>query len=144
VTTRIIRDSSDIDALAHLLRARKLPFTVSIASGKARSSDQNRLQRLWCQEIAEQLGDRTAEHVRGEMKLRFGVPILRHELPEFAEKYDRLIKPRPYAEKLEMMMEPLDFPITRLMTVDQLSRYLDACAAFYGAQGIRLTMPEAA
>jgi hypothetical protein len=144
MVTRAIRSPFDIAALAKLLGARKLPCTVSIADGLPRSVDQNRLQRKWCSEIAEQLGDRTAEEIRGDGKLRFGVPILRAENPAFAEKYDRLIKPRPYAEKLELMMEPLDFPVTRLMTTKQKTAYLDAFAAFYAAQGVRLTIPEAA
>lgn len=138
---RVLRTPSDVDALASLLRSRKLPVTVSVSAGANRSNDQNRLQRKWCAEVAEQLADRTAEEVRGEAKLRFGVPILRAENEAFAEKYDRLIKPRPYEEKLELMMEPLDFPVTRLMTTRQLTAYLDAFHAHYVAQGVRLTVP---
>lgn len=141
---RVIRSPLDIDALAKLLAARALPLTVTIAAGVPRSGDQNRLQRKWCQEVAEQLGDRTGEEIRGDGKLRFGVPILRAEHTEFAEKYDRLIKPRPYAEKLELMMEPLDFPVTRLMTTKQKTQYLDQFAAFYAKQGVNLTIPETA
>lgn len=144
MVTRVIRQHWDIDALAKLLASRKLPVTVTIAAGIPRTVDQNKLQRKWCGEVAEQLGDRTAEEVRGDAKLRFGVPILRAENPSFAEKYDRLIKPRPYAEKLELMMEPMDFPVSRLMTTKQKTAYLDAFAAFYVAQGVRLTIPEAA
>lgn len=144
MTTRVIRNPWDIDALVKLLTARAAPFTVTIAKGVPRSSDQNRLQRMWCQEAAEQLGDRPAEEIRGDAKLRFGVPILRAENEPFREKYDRLIKPRPYAEKLELMMEPLDFPVTRLMTTKQKTAYLDSFAAFYAGLGVRLTIPEAA
>ncbi len=144
MTTRVIRTPYDIDALATLLRARSLPVTVSIVAGAPRTNPQNQLQRKWCQEIAEQLGDRTAEEVRGDAKLRFGVPILRAENEVFCEKYDRLIKPRPYEEKLELMMEPMDFPVTRLMTTKQKARFLDAFAAAYAAQGVQLTMPVAA
>ncbi len=141
---RVLRTPSDIDALASLLRSRKLPVTVSVSAGANRTNYQNRLQRKWCAEVAEQLADRTAEEVRGDAKLRFGVPILRAEHADFAEKYDRLIKPRPYAEKLELMMEPIDFPVTRLMTTRQLTAFLDAFAAHYSAQGVHLTTPEAA
>ena len=144
MTSRVIRNPADLQALSAFLMARGLPLTVSIAKGASRTVSQNRLQRMWCQEIAEQFGDRTAEEVRGDAKLRFGVPILRAENEPFREKYDRLIKPRPYAEKLEMMMEPLDFPVTRLMTTKQKTAYLDQFAAFYAAQGVRLTIPEAA
>lgn len=144
MVTRVIHTPLDIQSLAGLLKARKLPVTVSIASGVRRSNEQNHLQRMWCNEIAEQLGDRTAEEVRGDGKLRFGVPILRAENEAFREKYDRLIKPRPYAEKLELMMEPIDFPVTRLMTKKQKTAYLDQFAAFYASQGVQLTIPEAA
>ncbi len=144
MTTRVIRNQDDLQALARLLNSRRLPVTVTIAQGKPRTVDQNRLQRMWCQEVADQLGDRPAEEIRGDAKLRFGVPILRAEHPAFCEKYDRLIKPRPYAEKLELMMEPIDFPVTRLMTTKQKAAYLDQFAAFYAQQGVHLTMPVAA
>lgn len=105
-----------------------------------RSIDQNRLQRKWLLE-AEAQGDHTAEEYRGFCKLHFAVPILRWELPEFKEKYDRLIKDRPYEEKLELMQEPLDFPCTRLMTKEQKGRYLDAIYQHFTSLGMRLTDP---
>jgi len=124
------------------LASHKLPFTVEIVAGKHRSTEQNRLQRLWCKEIAQHFGDRTAEEVRGDCKLRFGVPILRSENEMFREKYDRLIKPLPYETKLEYMMEPLDFPVTRLMKTEQKTAYLDAVQRHYLAEGVRLTQPK--
>ena len=142
MTTRVIRTGADIDALADLLRARSLPVTVSIAKGATRSTEQNRLQRKWLAEISEQLGDRTPEQVRGYCKLTMGVPILRQEHEVFREKYDRIVKPHPYEEKIEMMMEPLDFPVTRLMTTRQKTRYLDHMFHHFAAQGVRLTDPE--
>jgi hypothetical protein len=124
------------------LQDRKLPFTVEILAGRRRSIEQNKLQRLWLKEIAEQAGDRTPEEVRGDAKLRFGVPILRAENETFREKYDRIVKPLPYEAKLELMMEPMDFPVTRLMTSDQSTRYLDAIYRHYVEQGFALTQPE--
>lgn len=142
MTTRTIRNEFDLRQAIELLRARKRPFTLTITAGMVRTKEQNRLQRLWCNEIAEQLGDRTAENVRGETKLRCGVPILRAESDRFCEKYDRLIRPRPYEEKVELMMEPMDFPVTRLMNTDQKTRFLDAMHAHWSAQGVVLTQPE--
>lgn len=123
------------------LTEQKLPFTCTVTRGKKRSVEQNKLQRLLLNEIAEQLGDRTAEEVRAECKLTIGVPILRAENDDFCEKYDRIIRPLPYETKLELMAEPLDFPVTRLMTMDQKSRYLDAIYRTYSARGIELTEP---
>lgn len=141
MTTFVITNDDKLAVLIDALRARKRPFTVDVVKGRRRSSDQNRLQRLWLNEAAEQLGDRTPEELRAECKLRFGVPILRAENTEFAEKYDQHIKPLAYETKIAMMMEPLDFPVTRLMTTDQKTRYLEAMCDFLMRQGVVLTEP---
>ena len=88
-----------------------------------------------------QLGDVTPEWVRGYSKLHFGVPILRAEDEEFAEKYDATVKPLTYETKIAVMSEPLDLPVTRRMTTEQKTRFLDAMHAHWSAQGIILTMP---
>lgn len=141
MTSRIIQSEYDRALLIKLIEEQKLPFSISVTKGKNRSIDQNRLQRLWCNEIAEQLGDQTPEQVRGLCKLEIGVPIMRAENEAFAEKYDRLIKPRPYEEKLELMMEPMDFPVTRIMTTNQKWRYLDGIEQKFTQQGLVLTKP---
>ena len=142
MTSRIIQGEADRDGLILLLKQQQLPFTVDITKGKRRSVAQNRTQRMWLNEISEQLGDRTAEEIRGEAKLTCGVPILRAENEAFRKKYDRLIKPLPYEAKLELMMMPIDFPVTRLMSTNQKTRYLDAMAKQYGQLGVVLTQPE--
>ena len=40
-----------------------------------------------------------------------------------------------------MMQEPLDFPITRLMTVKQQTEYLDGVHRHFSDKGIILTDP---
>ena len=142
MTTRVIDTETDRDLLLRLIKAQRLPFTVDVAKGRRRSVEQNRLQRLWCREIAEQLGDRTPEQVRGYCKLHIGVPILREENSDFREKYDRIIRPHSYAEKLEMMMEPFDFPVTRLFSTEQKVRYLDGIHQHFAEQGLQLTNPD--
>jgi hypothetical protein len=92
-------------------------------------------------EIAEQLGDRTPEEVRGYCKLTIGVPILRAENEAFRERYDAIVKPLPYEQKLALMMEPLDFPITRLMSTKQATAYLDGVHRHFSEKGIVLTDP---
>lgn len=140
--SHILRTEADIDRLAVFLKRRKLPLTVSVESGEKRSVDQNRLQRLWCGEVSEQLGDRSPEEVRAETKLRCGVPILRAQNDEFRAAYDKSVRGLPYEVKLSLMMEPLDFPVTRLMTKPQKSEYLDAMFRHWSAEGVILTRPE--
>ena len=140
--TLIIKTERDFGDLLNAMKLRKLPLTVTYQNGKHRTEEQNRLQRAWCNEIAEQLGDRTAEDVRGLAKLTMGVPILRAENDEFREKYDRILRPLPYEAKLECMTEPLDFPVTRLMNVSQKVRYLDHMHRHFLEMGLELTQPD--
>jgi hypothetical protein len=141
MTSYVVDSEMDRRLLIQAMSKRPTPFTVDITKGRRRSIEQNRLQRLWLNEIAEQLGDRTPEEVRGECKLTLGVPILRAENETFREKYDAIVRPLPYAAKLAIMMEPLDMPVTRLMSTDQKTRYLDAIVRHYGEQGVILTQP---
>lgn len=139
---RIVDTEQARDMLVKFIIGKALPFTATITDGKHRTNDQNRLQRQWVLEIATQLGDCTPEQVRGECKLRFGVPILREENDAFRMVYDRLIKPHTYAEKLEFMMEPFDFGVTRIMTTRQKTEFLNRMHQHYSEQGLILTNPE--
>ena len=143
MTTRIIETEQDRIIFARFIEAHSLPMTVTVVAGKKRSLIQNKLQRKWCNEISEQLGDQKPEDVRGFCKLTIGVPILRAENDEFCEKYDRIIKPHTYKQKMEMMMEPLDFPVTRLMTTKQKTKYLDDLYQYWSERGLILTDPNA-
>ena len=142
MTTHIVRSAEDMERVARLVGNLKPPLTITVTSGASRSLEQNKLQRLWCMEAAEQLGDRTAEEIRGFCKLHYGVPIMREGHDDFRETYDRLIKTLPYETKLAYMMEPLDFPITRLMTVGEKSQYLDAMHKGLSELGVKLTEPS--
>lgn len=142
MSTRVLRTEADRALFIAYIKTVKLPVTCDTVKGKHRSTEQNRLQRLWLNEAAEQLGDHTAEELRGLCKLTLGVPILRAENTAFAEKYDAYIRPLPYEQKLALMMEPLDMPITRLMTTDQKTRYLEAMQAFFLERGVVLTEPR--
>lgn len=142
MTDRVVTTEYERKMLIRLLENQKLPFSVNIASGKHRTVQQNRLQRKWMQEIAEHFDGNTPEEVRGYCKLHLGVPILREENPDFRAKYDAIIKPMPYAHKLAAMMEPLDFPITRLMTTRQKTAYLDAVHKHWTERGVILSQPD--
>lgn len=137
---RILRTPADLDAYVATLRSLKLPLTVQHKQGADRSLDQNHLQFLWANEFAAAMGDRTGEEVRHEWKLRHGVPILRAEDEGFRKVYDANLKGLSYAAKLALMAY---IPVTSLMTVKQMTAYLEAVQREALAQGVRLTDPEA-
>lgn len=135
MVTRVIAREEDRLSLLSLIRDRPLPFTVEIVKGKRRSVEQNKLQRRLLNEIAEQM-EQTAEEVRAYCKLTIGVPILRADNELFAEKYDRLIKHLPYEQKLELMAEPFDFPVTRIMTTAQKTAFIEGIYRVFSEQGV--------
>jgi hypothetical protein len=138
--TDAIRADHQRTMLIKRIECMTLPFSVSLAKGAPRSIDQNRLQRKWLKEAEEQ-SDLTAEEWRGYCKLHFGIAIAK-ENEAYAEKYDRLIRPLPYHTKLEFMMEPLNFPVTSIMSTEQKTRYLNAIFTHLASQGIVLTEPN--
>lgn len=140
--TKVLREPHHADALANLLRGRKLPITVTWAQGASRSSAQNRLAQRWHTDAAQQLGDQTHEDVRAECKLMFGVPILRAENEAFRVSYDKALKGLPYEDKLAAI-RAFDLPVTRLMTVKQMTQYMDDVHRHFASQGVRLTDPDA-
>ena len=144
MVTRVLKSHADVEPLGRLIWARnKYPVTVTITQGDKRSSQQNALAFKWFGEIAQQLGDRTASDVRAYCKLHFGVKLLREENEGFRDTWDRLIRDRfTYEEKLELMVDPHDYPVTRIMTTKQGTKFLDEVAAFAALHGVRLTIPE--
>lgn len=140
--TKVIRTPAHVDCIATLLRGRKLPITVTWTQGDPRSASQNRLAQRWFTDIATQLGDQTHEDVRAECKLIFGVPILRAENEAFRLSYDAVFKHLPHEQKLAAI-KAFDLPVTRLMTVKQMTAFMDAMRRHWAAHGVRLTDPEA-
>lgn len=139
--TKIIRDPEHINALSVILARVKLPLTVTWTQGALRSNAQNSLAQRWFTDVANQLGDRTHEDVRAECKLRLGVPILRAENGAFRVSYDKILKPLTYEEKLAAIAA-FDLPVTRLMTVKQMTAFMDEMHREWTAQGVVLTDPE--
>jgi len=114
---------------------------VSVKEGMGRSLDQNAISHAWYNEIAVQIAD-TPENVKCECKLRFGVPILRAEDPDFCEMYDTAIKNHlNYEQKLVAMRY---LPVTSNMTKPQLSRYLEHIQMSYAQQGVIVEFPNKA
>lgn len=118
-----------------------LPCTMTLTKGAPRSLEQNRLQQMWNLELSEQ-GDMEAEEYRAYNKAYFGIPILLAENEAFRQQYEAIVKPLPYEQKLEIMKAPIDFPVSRLMTVRQHKDFLDKIYGYWTGKGFRLTDPD--
>lgn len=139
MTQRIVKNTDDLELLKVYLDGRKRPFTVDIQDGRDRSSEQNRLSQKWYAEIADQTGE-DREDVRARCKLEIGVPIMREASEKFRATYDRLIRPLAYQDKLELIRDT-DMPVTRLMSVTDMSRYMDLVFQRHAEFGVALTVP---
>lgn len=140
--TKIIREPAHIDALARLLSGRKLPITVSWAQGAPLSDAQRRLSFRWYQDAARQLGDQTPAETRAECKVVFGAPILCRDNEAFRASWESL-RSRFAHEEILRFVEQTELPMTSIMTVKQMTEYLDGVQRHYSGQGVRLTDPEA-
>lgn len=138
---RAIRTEQDLDEVFKLLRSLDMPFTLQWFKGLARSLDQNALQFKWATEASQQRGDMTPKEVQHEWKLHHGVPILRANDEKFRAHYDKNMKGWTYADKLAAMEY---LPVSSIMTVAQMSEYLNTIQRECLQNGIRLTDPESA
>ena len=109
-------------------------------TGKARSIDQNSISHAWYEQIARELREDDALGWKCYAKLHHGVPILRAEDEQFREAYDATIKGLTYEQKLIAMRH---WPVTSIMTKEQLSKYLESMQADFAKRGVRLEFPEA-
>jgi len=139
MVTRNVKNTDDLALLKVYLDGCKRPFTVDITDGRDRSGEQNRLAFKWYVEISDQTGE-DREDVRARCKLEIGVPILREAHERFRATYDRLIRPLDYAEKIDLIRDT-EMPVTSLMNVEQMSRYLDIVFRRHAEIGVALTVP---
>lgn len=114
---------------------------VSIKAGKDRSLPQNSITHVWYGQIARELREDDELGWKSYCKLHHGVPILRAEDPEFRTTYDSVIKALSYEQKLIAMR---CWPVTSIMTKEQLSKYAEAVQADFAKRGVQLEFPVAA
>ena len=114
-------------------------FKASVKTGKDRSHPQNSISHAWYEQLARELREENALGWKCFCKLHYGVPILRAEDDQIRETYDAVIKPLSYEKKLVAMRA---WPVTSLMTKDQLSQYLELMRAGF-ADRVRLEFPAA-
>lgn len=146
----IARAASITDGMAAIAR---LPGIITAALGQwdeievivrkrevKRSLDQNRLQRLWCKEAAAQ-GDMDAEEYRGYCKYHHGLYILCRDSEDYRRACKAVLGDLTYEQRLLLMQEPHDYPVTRGMSKTQKTEYLDRCYQHFTSLGFRLTDP---
>lgn len=112
---------------------------LSVKAGKDRSIPQNALTHAWYGQIARELREDDELGWKCYCKLHHGVPILRAEDAEFRDTYDKAIKGLSYEQKLIVMRL---FPVTSLMTKEQLSKYAEAVQTDFAQRGVLLEFPE--
>jgi hypothetical protein len=132
--SRFIGDVRELWAQAKFLR-------VNVKTGKARSIPQNAISHAWYEQIARELREDDALGWKCYCKLHHGVPILRAEDAEFREAYDSVIRPLSYENKREAMKF---WPVTSLMTKEQLSKYAEAVQDDFRRRGVVLEFPKVA
>lgn len=109
---------------------------VSWKIGKDRSMDQSALAEIWYRQVSHELSEDTPEGIKCEMKLRLGVPILRATDDNFRAMWDEKIKGIfTYEQKLALMQY---LPVTSLLTVEQMSQYLDNMQKDWARRGVVL------
>ena len=138
----VIHNAGEKDKLWDLLKQvdfdQAMQVTIKPAK-KDRTLEQNRMMWQWFKDAEEQ-GQLRSYEVRAHAKLYYGVPILRRDSENYREAYDRLVKKRfTIEEKLALMVEPMDFPVTSAMSVKQKSEFLDAMREWLEGEGIVLT-----
>ena len=111
---------------------------IVIKEGTGRSLSQSALSHVWYEQIARELREDTPLGVKCFCKLHYGVPIMRAESEEFRELYDLVIKSLTYERKLAAMSA---WPVTSLMSKDQLSQYLTAMQDGYAGR-VQLEFPK--
>ena len=98
---------------------------VNVRLGRDRTVDQNALSFAMYRELAKQDAQGEEDYYRSTCKLTIGIPILARN-PKVAEKLSMLKSySMTYEDKLNLMLYPFDFPVTRLMTREEFSEYID-------------------
>lgn len=111
---------------------------LNIKAGVDRSLPQNAITHVWYEQIARELREDDALGWKCYCKLHHGVPILRAEDDEFRSTYDSVIKPLTYEQKLLAMR---CWPVTSIMTKEQLSKFAEAVQADFAKRGVVLEFP---
>ena len=63
-------------------------------------------------------------------------------MESYKEKYDRIVKPLSYEVKRELMVEPMEFPVSSAFNKKQMVEWLDSVKYWLESEGFVLTNTE--
>lgn len=138
--TRIIRDGEDASRFFAFLGNMNTPYTVSVAKGDKRSTNQNALLHKWFGEIALQIPGDTLIGVKGRCHRKYGLPIKMQD-PQFAWVWEQTGAKLNYEKQCSYLASGV-LNISSGMTKPQLSQYMDEMQRDYEDQGVILTNRE--
>lgn len=138
---RTIENTRQLLAFMAELGSQVFPFTITVSKDKRRSQAMNRTIHKWFGEIAKHYGDRSEADVKADCNLTYGVPIKRRDDEEWAAAFGYIFDALNKPSKVKAL-RVLDIPVTRDMTVKQLSEYMDQMSRDYREAGVFLTDPE--
>lgn len=112
---------------------------IAIKTGKDRTLDHNAVSHIWYQQLGRELREHSVLGWRCYCKLHHGCPILCSEDDDFREFFRLALAPLAYEQRIKAMEY---VPVTSLMTVKQMSAYMDAVQADFATRGVLLEYKE--
>ena len=119
---------------------RKLAAEKAEAERKARAEAEAKMRAA--REAEERANAADLEAQRAAAKVTFGVPILCAENDAFRAGWQATFAAFDY-EAVRKHVAALDVPVTRLMTLKQMTAFMEAFSRFWRGHGFYLTDPEA-
>lgn len=117
---------------------------VTIKEEGSQSDKQRNLSFRWYADLAKQKEGWTATDARAYCKLHFGIALLRETEPDYRDQWDSMFRDTlSYEQKLALMVEPHDYPVTRLLGVKGMIEYLDRVQRGMAEKGYWLSDPSA-
>ena len=136
----VLHTIDDVRTWCADLYKRPLPVTVAIRDGSDRTLNQNAIAHKWFTEVGQQMGEDMME-AKNRAKLDIGCVILCRDDPMFLGFFHHAIKPLTREQRLKSMNY---VDVTSIMTVKQMTEFLDIFERQHRAAGLSLTIPEAA
>lgn len=109
-------------------------WRCKIVKTDKRRDSQNALNWKWCTAIGEQMHD-SKDDVHAYNKLNFGVPILCRDDDEFNAAWTALSATLSYEEQIQAVRY---IDVTSIMSVKQMTEYLNELELYYERNGILL------